>query len=64
MNERMPNLLQLAHRLKTDRTFLKKHPEHKEMLETKIARDTEAIVNCVLRNSDSDRGRTILEALF
>ena len=42
-------LLNLISRIELDTRLLKKHPEHKEMLERRIRRNKELIVQCVLQ---------------
>ena len=42
-------LLNLISRIELDTHLIKKHPEHKEMLERRIQRNKELIVKCVLQ---------------
>lgn len=46
-------LRNLVNRLNTNESFLKEHPENKEMLERKSIETKELIIQCVLQNKDN-----------
>lgn len=46
-------LKHLINRLNFDLELLKKHPEHKDMLERKIAKDKQFIVDTICSNFDN-----------
>ncbi len=60
MLNRKVTLQNLVNRMNLNEKFLKEHPENKEMLEIKIAKTKELIIQCVLQND----GNSLLEQII
>lgn len=46
-------LKNLVNRINLDKKFLARHPEHKEMLERRIANTERLIIECVMTNGNN-----------